>query len=225
MPFPTWDDLVGVPPPREERKKEKLRLTTGGSTAISRWAKGPGLSPGYQVMKLCFQSQRKHRTKKAPRGLTWDKEIPWIPTISFQYKLYCQIQFRISRRFFGGTSPKRWGSRRKTEKMQGPKILKTHMEGESETELRVFQSLLHINLHNYVLIWRYCPTELMFEHNEIHWLAPASKLEIMPQRPNCLILRTMGWLQLVGSFKLYVSFAEYRLWYRALLQRRSIRDL
>ena len=32
----------------------------------------------------------------------------------------------------------------------------------------------------------------------------------------------MGWLRLVGSFKLYVSFAEYRLFYRALLQKRSI---
>ena len=30
---------------------------------------------------------------------------------------------------------------------------------------------------------------------------------------------TMGWLRLVGSLKLYVSFAEYRLFYRALLQK------
>jgi len=28
---------------------------------------------------------------------------------------------------------------------------------------------------------------------------------------------TMGWLQLVGSLKLQVSFAEYHLFYRALL--------
>jgi len=32
----------------------------------------------------------------------------------------------------------------------------------------------------------------------------------------------MGWLRLVGSFKLYVSFAEYRLFYRDLLQKRPI---
>jgi len=32
----------------------------------------------------------------------------------------------------------------------------------------------------------------------------------------------MGWLQLVGSLKIYVSFAEYRLFYRALLQKRPI---
>jgi len=29
----------------------------------------------------------------------------------------------------------------------------------------------------------------------------------------------MGWLRLVGSLKLQVSFAEYRLFYRALLQK------
>ena len=28
----------------------------------------------------------------------------------------------------------------------------------------------------------------------------------------------MGWLRLVGSLKLYVSFAEYPLFYRALLK-------
>ena len=37
-----------------------------------------------------------------------------------------------------------------------------------------------------------------------------------------LALCTMGWLQLVGSLKSWVSFAEYRLFYRALLQKRLI---
>ena len=32
----------------------------------------------------------------------------------------------------------------------------------------------------------------------------------------------MGWLRLLGSFKIYVSFAEYSLFYRALLQKRPI---
>ena len=32
----------------------------------------------------------------------------------------------------------------------------------------------------------------------------------------------MGWLRSVGSLKLMVSFAEYRLLYRALLQERDI---
>ena len=32
----------------------------------------------------------------------------------------------------------------------------------------------------------------------------------------------MGWLGLVGSLKLQVSYVEYRLFYRALLQKRPI---
>ena len=32
----------------------------------------------------------------------------------------------------------------------------------------------------------------------------------------------MGWLRLVGSLKSYVSFAEYRLIYRVILQQRLI---
>ena len=35
----------------------------------------------------------------------------------------------------------------------------------------------------------------------------------------------MGWLRSVGSIKLQVSFAEYRLFYRALLQKRPIIQL
>jgi len=36
------------------------------------------------------------------------------------------------------------------------------------------------------------------------------------------LLHDMGWLRLVGSLKLQVSFAEYRLFYRALLQKRPV---
>ena len=32
----------------------------------------------------------------------------------------------------------------------------------------------------------------------------------------------MGWLQLVGSIKLWVSFAEYSLFHRSLLQKRPV---
>jgi len=31
----------------------------------------------------------------------------------------------------------------------------------------------------------------------------------------------MGWLRLVGSLKLYISFAEYRLFYKALLAKET----
>ena len=38
------------------------------------------------------------------------------------------------------------------------------------------------------------------------------------RRIRCTI-NHMGWLRLVGSLKIYVSFAEYSLFYRALLQK------
>jgi len=36
------------------------------------------------------------------------------------------------------------------------------------------------------------------------------------------ICQDMGWLRSVGSLKLYVSFAEYSLFCRALLEKRPI---
>ena len=39
---------------------------------------------------------------------------------------------------------------------------------------------------------------------------------------NALQWHTMGWLRLVGSIQLLVSFAEYCLFYRTLLQKRPI---
>ena len=36
------------------------------------------------------------------------------------------------------------------------------------------------------------------------------------------VVQSMGWLRLVGSLKKQVSFAKYRLFYRALLQKRPI---
>jgi len=38
----------------------------------------------------------------------------------------------------------------------------------------------------------------------------------------CLYMRCVGWLRLVGSLKSQVSFAEYRLFYRALLPKRPM---
>ena len=38
----------------------------------------------------------------------------------------------------------------------------------------------------------------------------------------CCRVCGMGWLRLVGSLKLYVSFAEIRLFYRVFLQKRPI---
>jgi len=45
------------------------------------------------------------------------------------------------------------------------------------------------------------------------FLCPCHELE-----SRSLFIRDMGWLQLVGSFTLQVSFAEYSLYYRALMR-------
>ena len=43
-----------------------------------------------------------------------------------------------------------------------------------------------------------------------------------PVRLPVLLIIHVGWLPLVGSSKLYVSFAEYRLFYTPLLQKRPV---
>jgi len=45
---------------------------------------------------------------------------------------------------------------------------------------------------------------------------------VLPYKTEVGCCSTIGWLWLVGSLKLQVSFAEYSLFYRALLQKRPI---
>jgi len=47
-------------------------------------------------------------------------------------------------------------------------------------------------------------------------------VQMRPMRAKREAVYGMGWLGLVGSLKLYVSFAEYHLFYRSLLQKRPI---
>jgi len=63
------------------------------------------------------------------------------------------------------------------------------------------------------------------------WLCVRTRVQkefwrVQDLQSNCISYRAihsvMGWLRLVGSLKLWVSFAEYRLFYRALLQKRPI---
>ena len=42
------------------------------------------------------------------------------------------------------------------------------------------------------------------------------------QEQRASVATGMGWLRLVGFFKLHVCFAEYSLFYRALLQKRPL---
>jgi len=62
--------------------------------------------------------------------------------------------------------------------------------------------------------------------NQIGWVQDLGQLPLQrtcpwytgKKREN----QDMVWLRLVGSFKLYVSFAKYRLFYRAILQKRPV---
>ena len=57
----------------------------------------------------------------------------------------------------------------------------------------------------------------------INWHTKVARQLLVPkQREKSSKVSAMGWLRLVGSSKLLVSFAEYRLFYRALLQKRPI---
>jgi len=47
-------------------------------------------------------------------------------------------------------------------------------------------------------------------------------LLVMAYSTVCVCARIMGWLRLVGSLILSVSFAEHSLFYRALLQNRPV---
>jgi len=62
-------------------------------------------------------------------------------------------------------------------------------------------------------------------HAYIHTYIPQYFHVCLPNfssRAVTMCLLVMGWLRSVGSIKLKVSFAEYRLFYRALLQKRPI---
>ena len=56
------------------------------------------------------------------------------------------------------------------------------------------------------------------------WIMQKKKSPIYPQKraQKPYILLHMGWLRLVGSLKLQVSFAEYRLFHKAVWQKRPI---
>ena len=67
--------------------------------------------------------------------------------------------------------------------------------------------------HSYAVTWLICVLDqIFFSH-----VCMSHGTCIQMSQGTC-----MGWLRSVGSIKLQVSFAEYRLFYRALLQKRPI---
>jgi len=90
----------------------------------------------------------------------------------------------------------------------------THIHTYTSSVPRVSHTHTHIHAH----IHTYTQTvSLSLTH------VLAIKLYIMYHTLThmpCYVVVYFGWLRSVGSIKLHVSFAEYRLFYRALLQKR-----
>jgi len=64
-----------------------------------------------------------------------------------------------------------------------------------------------------------CTYLYIYTHTHIYF--PHMPRIFMSRHPSSLIkILGMGWLPLIAPLKLYVSFAEYRLFYGALLQKR-----
>jgi len=59
-------------------------------------------------------------------------------------------------------------------------------------------------------------------HAHLRTIAGKGEKESITTAAVCLAAAAMGWLRSVGSIKSQVSFAEYRLFHRALLQKRPI---
>ena len=80
---------------------------------------------------------------------------------------------------------------------------------------------IYIYMYMYTYIWIGRPHELSLTvgysgtgHEEGHQRLQRQKPSRRPP------LSGMGWLRLVGSFKLLVSFAEYSIFHRAVLKKR-----
>ena len=74
----------------------------------------------------------------------------------------------------------------------------------------------------HIFIWYRCVCSCMYVFIYIcKYMTPHPRIDSIT-RCNTSNTDAMGWLRLVGSLKLYVSFAEYRVFYRALLQNKPI---
>jgi len=79
-------------------------------------------------------------------------------------------------------------------------------------QIPTYRHLPQISTHRHVCqdMWMTCLIRMRVTYNVAH------ELQSVTYRTH------MGCLWLVGSFKIYVSFAEYSLFHRALLQKRPI---
>jgi len=83
---------------------------------------------------------------------------------------------------------------------------------------------IYTRTHIYVYICKYVLMLYIFTYiyTYIYMYKCHAKLEEHILKFQLAPRLTMGWIRLVGSLKLYVSFAEYSLFCKALLQKRPI---
>jgi len=82
-------------------------------------------------------------------------------------------------------------------------------------------NMAHSYLQAFALLWTHDPSQM--KTNPYIGIATCNKYILPPYHIYCVTwLMPMGWLRLVGSSQLYVSFAEYGLFYWSLLQKRPM---
>jgi len=80
--------------------------------------------------------------------------------------------------------------------------------------LSVFTYIIYIQIHIYIECTQISVFEMVVDRSSHIYI------HIYIHVPIHIYTEYMGWLRLAGSLELYVSFAEYPLFYRALLQKR-----
>ena len=92
----------------------------------------------------------------------------------------------------------------------------THTNTYMQTYIPKYMYIcIHTNtcIHTYIQMFRYVRVSVfIYIYNTLYACVCAWSIH--------MCMWSMGWLRLVGSLKLEVAFAEYRLFYRALLQKR-----
>jgi len=86
---------------------------------------------------------------------------------------------------------------------------------------------IHTHVHTYsrhtqLSIYLVCDSSSIRMYSSDILIIYASQLVKNFKSQSFTTIVCVGWLRLVGSLKLYASFAEYHIFYRALLQKRPI---
>jgi len=97
--------------------------------------------------------------------------------------------------------------------------ISTYISPHTGRQRQTFSTWQHPTSHP-----KYIPTHwwIKFNLTNLTFISPSLLPPHLNRGAGGARQQPMGWLRLVGSIKLQVSFAEYRLFYRALLQKRPV---